>query len=380
MFPCFACYLICIILSLSFQQVPLLNRQNRSPSFGSRSGGSSPGIGVTAGGGVFTGVTGGAAGFMMPGRIRIPHTFMVHTYRFPTVCQYCKKLLKGLFKQGVQCRDCHYNAHKKCIEKVPQDCTGENQSIDLSDGAVSNERDSFFKDEFDDSDFDDTSFLNYSNRRNMEMPKINGNIDGIQSEPLSTKIGSGSPLSPSANIPLMRIVQSVKHTKKRGGQALKEGWLVHYTNLDKTVKRYFWRLDSKAITLFMADQGSKYHKEIPLSEILTIDTNKDVSKEKNHCFEIRTANVDYFVGQDPMVGCTEEPVRIPPPDSGIGTDIAKSWETSIRQAYMHVTNTRTYPLLYSELNNSTYSVFTSGRLCTPRSGYKAFAEFVNSKI
>jgi len=61
----------------------------------------------------------------MAGRIKIPHTFMVHSYTRPTVCHYCKKLLKGLFKQGLQCRDCKYNAHKKCTEKIPKDCPGE---------------------------------------------------------------------------------------------------------------------------------------------------------------------------------------------------------------------------------------------------------------
>lgn len=59
-------------------------------------------------------------------RIRIPHTFVLHSYTRPTVCQLCKKLLKGLFKQGMQCKDCHYNAHKKCIDKIPKDCVGEN--------------------------------------------------------------------------------------------------------------------------------------------------------------------------------------------------------------------------------------------------------------
>lgn len=44
--------------------------------------------------------------------------------------------------------------------------------------------------------------------------------------------------SPSANIPLMRIVQSVKHTKKPGSKSIKEGWLVHFTNKDKTVCLY----------------------------------------------------------------------------------------------------------------------------------------------
>ena len=61
----------------------------------------------------------------MAGRIRIPHTFLIHSYTRPTICQYCKKLLKGLFKQGLQCKDCKYNVHKKCLEKTPKDCTGE---------------------------------------------------------------------------------------------------------------------------------------------------------------------------------------------------------------------------------------------------------------
>lgn len=38
------------------------------------------------------------------GRIKVPHTFVVHNYKRPTVCQHCKKLLKGLFRQGVQCK------------------------------------------------------------------------------------------------------------------------------------------------------------------------------------------------------------------------------------------------------------------------------------
>lgn len=58
-------------------------------------------------------------------RIRVPHSFQIHSYKIPTVCQHCKKLLKGLFKQGMQCKDCKFNVHKKCMEKVPMDCSGE---------------------------------------------------------------------------------------------------------------------------------------------------------------------------------------------------------------------------------------------------------------
>lgn len=93
--------------------------------------------------------------------------------------------------------------------------------------------------------------------------------------------------SPSANIPLMRIVQSVKHTKKRDGCALKEGWLVHFTNKDKTIKRHYWRLDSKAITLFVSDQGSKYYREIPLNEILTVDIARSLQSGKENQYNCK---------------------------------------------------------------------------------------------
>ena len=36
-------------------------------------------------------------------KVQVPHTFHIHTYTKPTVCQYCHRLLKGLFRQGLQC-------------------------------------------------------------------------------------------------------------------------------------------------------------------------------------------------------------------------------------------------------------------------------------
>jgi protein kinase D len=119
---------------------------------------------------------------------------------------------------------------------------------------------------------------------------------------------------------------------------IKEGWLVHFTNKDRLVRRHFWRLDTKSIVLFQNDHSSKYYKEIPLSEILAIDSARIKQAEVMHCFEIRTANVDYFVGQDPLYDLQDgNNVNLPPPDSGIGAYLAKSWETSIRQALMPVT-------------------------------------------
>ena len=32
-------------------------------------------------------------------RVKIPHTWVIHTYTKPTLCGFCKKLLTGMFKQ-----------------------------------------------------------------------------------------------------------------------------------------------------------------------------------------------------------------------------------------------------------------------------------------
>ena len=39
-------------------------------------------------------------------------------------------------------------------------------------------------------------------------------------------------------------------------------------------KKHYWRLDTKAITLFQSENGSQYYKEIPLAEISAIETAK----------------------------------------------------------------------------------------------------------
>jgi len=41
------------------------------------------------------------------------------------LCLEPLRVLSPRLLQGVQCKDCGYNAHKKCAEKVPKNCTGE---------------------------------------------------------------------------------------------------------------------------------------------------------------------------------------------------------------------------------------------------------------
>uniref|UniRef100_H2T7E5 Serine/threonine-protein kinase n=1 Tax=Takifugu rubripes TaxID=31033 RepID=H2T7E5_TAKRU len=223
---------------------------------------------------------------MVLGRVKVPHTFAIHTYTRPTICQYCKRLLKGLFRQGMQCKDCRFNCHKRCASKVPRDCLGE--------------------------------------------------VDFNGVECVCVCVCLCSP-STSSNIPLMRVVQSIKHTKRRSSTVVKEGWMVHYTSRDNLRKRHYWRLDSKSLSLFQNDTGAKFYKEIPLSEILQVEQSRDYSNlaqgSNPHCFEIITSTMVYYVGEN---NCS--PYHNPAlAASGVGMEVAQGWEKAIRQALMPVT-------------------------------------------
>ncbi|XP_056021625.1 serine/threonine-protein kinase D1-like isoform X5 [Ostrea edulis] len=259
-------------------------------------------------------------------RIRVPHTFNVRNYTRPTMCQYCKKLLRGLFRQGMQCKDCKFNCHKKCAEHVPKDCTGELPKIGVLPEP------SFPSDTF--SSETDTTFTEMTEEAD---DAFNDDLD-------DDEIDQKPPLSPtqSSNIPLMRIVQSIKHTKRTGSKIIKEGWMVHFTNLDAQRKRHFWRLDSKSITMFQQENSNRYYKEILLMDIICIEMAKvrqisEVSKAP-HVFEIRLQNITYFVGEDPTFGGRDGDFLVSS-ESGTGLEQARYWEHSIRQALMPVTPT-----------------------------------------
>uniref|UniRef100_A0A669BIU0 protein kinase C n=1 Tax=Oreochromis niloticus TaxID=8128 RepID=A0A669BIU0_ORENI len=168
-------------------------------------------------------------------RAQVPHTFHIHSYTKPTVCQYCHRLLKGLFRQGLQCSDCRFNCHRRCEPLVPRDCPGERNGMNGEGERL----------------------LFYS-------PSLNW--------PLFCPPSLCPPTSPcfSSNIPLMRLVQSVHHTKRRGGGVLREGWLVHHTNTDTLRKRHYWILDWKSMTLYQNENTTKFYKEISLSEVLGV--------------------------------------------------------------------------------------------------------------
>ncbi|XP_034757026.1 protein kinase D4 [Etheostoma cragini] len=248
-------------------------------------------------------------GYSDMSRAQVPHTFHIHSYTKPTVCQYCHRLLKGLFRQGLQCSDCRFNCHRRCEPLVPRDCTGERSGINGKESsAVSHSCPPDPED--DDSELTSTTTLETSDD---EM-----STDGDTKEDEQLR----EPMSPcfSSNIPLMRLVQSVHHSKRRAGGVLREGWLLHHTNTDTLRKRHYWILDWKTITLYHNESSTKYYKEITLSEVLQVRGPGQLSVpllpgNSAHSLEVVTASLVYCV----MAGEDGPP-----------------WESAIRQALMPV--------------------------------------------
>uniref|UniRef100_A0A4W5MQ10 Serine/threonine-protein kinase n=1 Tax=Hucho hucho TaxID=62062 RepID=A0A4W5MQ10_9TELE len=280
---------------------------------------------------------------MVLGRVKVPHTFSVHTYTRPTICQYCKRLLKGLFRQGMQCKDCKFNCHKRCAAKIPRDCLGE---VSFNGEPASPGPDSEATMEV------DNSYVNSEGSQSMDDPEEPSTPDdkfyiegpGLDGDKDEETVKAISPMT-STFIPLMRVVQSIKQTKRKSSTMVREGWMVHYTSRDNMRKRHYWRLDSKCLTLLQNETGSKYYKEIPLSEILQVEQVQEFhSLEREverghaqgsnpHCFEIITATMVYYVGENNS-GHFHNPALAA---TGVGLEVAQGWEKAIRQALMPVT-------------------------------------------
>uniref|UniRef100_A0A8C5GHC6 Serine/threonine-protein kinase n=1 Tax=Gouania willdenowi TaxID=441366 RepID=A0A8C5GHC6_GOUWI len=251
-------------------------------------------------------------------KVKVPHTFAVHSYTRPTVCQYCKRLLRGLFRQGLQCKDCKFNCHKGCAYKVPNNCLGETIGGELRHLVADPEVPMDYSIEYDSTD---KSQMEESD----ELCSIPGSFSPENNQ-------GGTSGDQNVYIPLMRVVQSVRHTTRRSSTAIKEGWMVHYSNKDPLRKRHYWRLDCKCIILFQNNTSNKYYKEIPLSEILELRPAANFSLAPQgtnpHCFELITGTMCYFVGEDPN--------SLPYLTTNSLQTVAKAWESAIRQALMPV--------------------------------------------
>ncbi|XP_054603453.2 protein kinase D4 isoform X1 [Nothobranchius furzeri] len=250
-------------------------------------------------------------------RPQVPHTFHIHSYTKPTVCQYCQRLLKGLFRQGLQCSDCRFNCHRRCQPLVSRDCPGEKRNVNGDESSVSAHS---CPPSSEDNDSELTNMM-----QDVSDDEMSTDCDLVaetgEVEPLR------APMSPcfSSNIPLMRLVQSAYHTKRRPGGVLREGWLLHHTNTDTLRKRHYWILDGKSITLYQNESSTKYYKEISLSEVLQVRGSSHFSasslpcKSDVHSFELVMASLVFSVHA--------------------GAD-GVAWESAIRQALRPVQSSR----------------------------------------
>ncbi|CAF97464.1 unnamed protein product, partial [Tetraodon nigroviridis] len=233
--------------------------------------------------------------------------------------------------------DCKFNCHKRCAYKVPNDCLGETIG-DMLSPSVDPEVPMDYSTEYDASD-----------KSSIDDSDEACSIPGSFSPDSNQNGGSGDQ---NVYIPLMRVVQSVRQTTRRSSTAIKEGWMVHYSDKDTLRKRHYWRLDCKCIILFQNNTSNKYYKEIPLSEILEVRPAGNFALvpagTNPHCFELITGTMCYFVGEDPnTLPClppsnSQTLPQTPPspsqvaPNSGVGREVAKAWESAIRQALMPV--------------------------------------------
>uniref|UniRef100_A0A914NGE1 protein kinase C n=1 Tax=Meloidogyne incognita TaxID=6306 RepID=A0A914NGE1_MELIC len=157
-------------------------------------------------------------------QFQLPHSLLIHNYKMPTVCKICDKLLVGIVKQGLRCRDCKVNVHKKCAHLLPSNCqiTAENA---ITPNVTFEQQ-------------------NASNDIDMHQ-QISSNK---QSQLIDT--------STDAMIPLARLPGSASSRSQRPagpmGQIVCEGWLIHFVlqERDRRRLRHYWILSNGIISLF----------------------------------------------------------------------------------------------------------------------------------
>ncbi|VDO96943.1 unnamed protein product [Soboliphyme baturini] len=248
----------------------------------------------------------------------LPHTFVVHTYKKPTVCKYCNNLLVGIVKQGLQCRDCKVNVHKKCASALSSDCRMDCQACVVKSSNDSMEVDTSTATE-----------------------KLSSDGVVINSHHHAEEVSTGD------LIQLTRIPgqAAIRHSRQRALPVLMEGWLLHFTNHNRARKRHYWVMDATGISLFHCPQGaSRCYKFIPLGQILGLRPYNGPPIDPSgppHCFEIQTAHTVYFVGENLdwyakhiFKGSPAALPQLPRRESGVGLAVAQKWIAAIHQALL----------------------------------------------
>ncbi|MCP9260471.1 Serine/threonine-protein kinase dkf-1 [Dirofilaria immitis] len=231
----------------------------------------------------------------------LPHTLAVHNYKTLTVCKVCDKMLIGLMKQGLRCRDCKVNVHRKCASLLPMNCQ-------IADGAITPSFDQLSVD-------DDTALISTA-------------YDDV-----ATHEGNDS------MIPLARLPGQAS-TRITNRQPTVEGWMVHFM-LDQPERRlrHYWILSGGAINMYNEyNDGVNPHRiyrTIPLGGIMVLTPYNGPPIHSNfpaHCFEIRTtSHMVYCVGENLDV-YGAPPSKVPRHTNGKSNSNAQMWFQTLQQA------------------------------------------------
>ncbi|KAL3097082.1 hypothetical protein niasHS_002798 [Heterodera schachtii] len=242
---------------------------------------------------------------------QLPHSLWPHNYRTPTVCKVCDKLLMGVFKQGLRCKDCRVNVHKKCVHLLLPNCqmNAENPltfSTDQPNLPMGGTDQSASFGVFQQDNGGATEHKRHSQQQAMEV--ANPSLDAM---------------IPLARLPGSASSRSVRHAA--AGQPLCEGWLIHFLLQEKERRRlrHYWVLANGVISLYNEyNDGvntSRVFRHIHLAEIVALIPYEGLpidSKFAPHAFEIRTSSgLTFCVGENlgALVGSLGTNTTAPPP-------------------------------------------------------------------
>jgi len=246
----------------------------------------------------------------------VPHHWVVHSYRLPTVCQYCNKLLIGLIRQGLRCKDCKYNAHRQCKDKIGENCRGDLVYIPTN------------------SESNASTIVNDFSNTTLEEEQP------AQEGPLSDQM-----------IPVQRLCVSIRRTHRSQSKIIKQGWLsVKFTQAEKLGLEplpCFAILSYKNITFYEKEVDSIYLKDLPLNDIHFLETE---TNEPDALFDIHT---------------NHGLLTVFPHADKLDMTKAEEWSDAIVSAMMPVYNNEERKYRSGSVKRSTGSSFTGSRRKKP---------------
>uniref|UniRef100_A0A7E4VPD2 protein kinase C n=1 Tax=Panagrellus redivivus TaxID=6233 RepID=A0A7E4VPD2_PANRE len=240
----------------------------------------------------------------------LPHTLSVHSYTTPTVCKVCDKLLMGLFRQGLRCRDCEVNVHKKCASQLPMNCQ-------MRDNAIT-------------PNFDRMSMADVQS-----LISATGDNEAV--------LGQAPSVESESMIPLGRLPGQASTRAARSSGPTAEGWMIHFVLTEPARRlRHYWILSDGAISMYneCSDAGSvnpnRCFRSIPLSTILALvpyDGPAVNDRFPPHCFEIRTTSgITFCVGENLDAFASPPPTKLPRHGSSQATANVAAWFSVLQQA------------------------------------------------